>query len=87
MVRRTYGSRAALRRGHRAALDRGRADGHGPARVARLRGAGPAARRLALAHGMAMLQLTHLRGYPTDFEATDRQALEAFVAGLEKDTA
>jgi AcrR family transcriptional regulator len=36
----------------------------------------------AIAHGMAMLQLTHLHGYDADFEAADALALEAFIAGL-----
>ncbi len=36
----------------------------------------------ALVHGAAMLQLTHLKGFEADFEAADRSALEAFVAGL-----
>jgi AcrR family transcriptional regulator len=36
----------------------------------------------ALAHGMAMLQQTHLRQFPADFKTADRRALETFVAGL-----
>lgn len=35
----------------------------------------------ALAHGMAMLQLTHLAGFEADFGAADRSALEALVRG------
>ena len=36
----------------------------------------------ALAHGMATLQATHLRDFAADFSATDRRALEIFVAAL-----
>ena len=36
----------------------------------------------AAAHGMAMLQLTHLAGFDADFEAADRATLEAIVAGF-----
>ena len=36
----------------------------------------------AAAHGMAMLQLTHLRGFQTDFESADRMALRALVDGF-----
>jgi hypothetical protein len=36
----------------------------------------------ALAHGMAMLQLTHLAGFDADFETTDRRAIEALIAGF-----
>ncbi len=36
----------------------------------------------ALAHGLATLQLTHLRGFQADFEAADLRALETYVAGL-----
>lgn len=36
----------------------------------------------ALVHGMLALQSGHLAGYQADFEAVDRQVLEAFVAGL-----
>jgi AcrR family transcriptional regulator len=36
----------------------------------------------AFAHGMAMLQQTHLRQFQADFKAADRHALETFVAGL-----
>jgi AcrR family transcriptional regulator len=39
----------------------------------------------ALAHGMAMLQRTHLRQFTADFSAADRHALEAFVRGLAKE--
>lgn len=35
----------------------------------------------ALAHGMAMLELTHLSGFKADFKAADRAIAEAFVAG------
>ncbi len=33
-------------------------------------------------HGMAMLRLTSLRGYPMDFEAADRAGLVNFARGL-----
>jgi AcrR family transcriptional regulator len=36
----------------------------------------------ALVHGMATLQLTHLRQYNADFAAGDRGVVEAFVRGL-----
>jgi len=36
----------------------------------------------AAAHGMAMLQLTHLAGFGADFEAADRAALAALIAGF-----
>jgi AcrR family transcriptional regulator len=36
----------------------------------------------AMAHGMAMLQQTHLQHFAADFEAHDWQVLEQFVAGL-----
>ena len=36
----------------------------------------------ALAHGMAMLQRTHLRQFTADFSSADRHALEAFARGL-----
>jgi len=36
----------------------------------------------AFAHGMAMLQQTHLRQFNADFKAADRHALETFLAGL-----
>lgn len=35
----------------------------------------------ATAHGMAMLQLTHLAGFDADFAAADRAVLAALVAG------
>ncbi len=35
----------------------------------------------AQAHGMAMLQLTHLKGFVADFETADEQALRALLAG------
>ena len=36
----------------------------------------------ATAHGMAMLQLTHLAGFAADFDAADRRALTALVDGF-----
>ncbi|HEX5692844.1 MAG TPA: TetR/AcrR family transcriptional regulator [Roseiflexaceae bacterium] len=39
----------------------------------------------ALAHGLAMLQQTHLRGFQADFTSADRRALEQFVAGLARE--
>jgi AcrR family transcriptional regulator len=39
----------------------------------------------AAAHGMAMLQATHLAGFATDFPAADREGLEALVRGLDLD--
>jgi len=36
----------------------------------------------ALAHGMAMLQQSHLQQFEADFVAHDRRVLEQFVAGL-----
>jgi len=36
----------------------------------------------AAAHGMAMLQLTHLQGFQANFKAADRQALRALIQGL-----
>jgi AcrR family transcriptional regulator len=36
----------------------------------------------ATAHGMAMLQLTHLAGFDADFDATDRATFEALVDGF-----
>lgn len=36
----------------------------------------------AVAHGLAMLQLTHLKGFDADFEAADRAVLEAHLDGL-----
>lgn len=38
-----------------------------------------------MAHGMAMLQQTHLQQFQADFEAHDRQVLETFVHGLGHD--
>jgi AcrR family transcriptional regulator len=38
-----------------------------------------------MAHGMAMLQQTHLRQFEADFLAHDRHVLEAFVHGLGRD--
>jgi hypothetical protein len=38
----------------------------------------------ALAHGMAMLQQTHLRQFQSDFTAIDRRAFEVFVHGLSR---
>jgi AcrR family transcriptional regulator len=35
----------------------------------------------ATAHGMAMLQLTHLEGFEAGFDEVDRRVLEALVAG------
>jgi AcrR family transcriptional regulator len=37
----------------------------------------------ATAHGMAMLQVTHLRDFEADFEAADRAGLTALVRGLD----
>ncbi|MFO0696258.1 MAG: TetR/AcrR family transcriptional regulator [Polyangiales bacterium] len=36
----------------------------------------------ALAHGIAVLRLTHLAGMQADFEAADRAAFVAYLAGL-----
>lgn len=36
----------------------------------------------AVAHGLAMLQITHLRGFDIDFEAADADALRTYVEGL-----
>ncbi len=36
----------------------------------------------ALVHGLAMLRITHLQGYKSDFDNADRQALITFVQGL-----
>ncbi len=36
-----------------------------------------------MVHGIAMLRLTSLRGYPMDFEAADREALHNFARGLQ----
>jgi AcrR family transcriptional regulator len=35
-----------------------------------------------LVHGLAMLQVTHLRGFPLDFEPIERFAIETFLRGL-----
>lgn len=35
-----------------------------------------------LAHGLAVLRLTHLAGMEADFESADRAAFEAYLAGL-----
>jgi AcrR family transcriptional regulator len=35
-----------------------------------------------MVHGIAMLRLTSLRGYPMDFEAADRETLRNFARGL-----
>jgi AcrR family transcriptional regulator len=35
-----------------------------------------------LAHGLAALQLTHLRGFDADFERADREVLACFVRGM-----
>jgi AcrR family transcriptional regulator len=37
----------------------------------------------AIVHGIAMLRLTSLRGYPMDFEAVDRAVLRNFARGLQ----
>ena len=37
----------------------------------------------ATVHGMAMLQITHLRGFDADFPHADRTGLEALVRGLD----
>jgi len=34
-------------------------------------------------HGIAMLRVASLRGYPMDFEAADREALRNFARGLQ----
>ncbi|MGB1286002.1 MAG: TetR/AcrR family transcriptional regulator [Aggregatilineales bacterium] len=36
----------------------------------------------AFVHGMAVLQVTHLRDFAMDYECIDRQALQAFIRGL-----
>lgn len=41
----------------------------------------------AIVHGMLALQAGHLAGYEADFDAVDRQILEAFVAGLARGAA
>jgi AcrR family transcriptional regulator len=38
-----------------------------------------------IVHGLAMLRVTSLRGYPMDFDAADREALLGFVRGLQED--
>jgi hypothetical protein len=37
----------------------------------------------ATVHGIAMLRVASLRGYPMDFEAADREALSNFARGLQ----
>jgi hypothetical protein len=37
----------------------------------------------ATVHGIAMLRVTSLRGYPMDFESADREALHNFARGLQ----
>ena len=37
----------------------------------------------ATVHGIAMLRVTSLRGYPLDFEAADRETLRSFARGLQ----
>ena len=37
----------------------------------------------ATVHGIAMLRVASLRGYPMDFEAADREALRNFARGLQ----
>jgi AcrR family transcriptional regulator len=39
----------------------------------------------ATVHGIAMLRLTSLRGYPMDFDTADREALLNFACGLQVD--
>jgi AcrR family transcriptional regulator len=39
----------------------------------------------ATVHGIAMLRVTSLRGYPLDFDAADHEALLSFVRGLQSD--
>ena len=36
----------------------------------------------ALVHGLAMLRLTHLQAYKSDFDSADRQALITFIQGI-----
>lgn len=36
----------------------------------------------ATAHGMAVLESTHLRGFDADFDATHREAIDRLLAGL-----
>jgi AcrR family transcriptional regulator len=38
-----------------------------------------------IVHGIAMLRVTSLRGFPMDFDAADREALLSFVRGLQCD--
>jgi hypothetical protein len=38
-----------------------------------------------IVHGLAMLRVTSLRGYPMDFDAADREALLSFARGLQVD--
>jgi len=38
----------------------------------------------ALVHGMATLQTTHLKGFQANFDNADRQAIDAFLAGLKQ---
>lgn len=38
----------------------------------------------SMAHGMAMLQSAHLRGFEADFNAADRRAFHAYLAGLQQ---
>ena len=40
----------------------------------------------AVVHGLAMLQLTHLKGYEVDFEVADSAVIESYVAGLTRRT-
>jgi AcrR family transcriptional regulator len=39
----------------------------------------------ATVHGIAMLRVTSLRGYPMDFDGADREALLNFARGLQSD--
>jgi hypothetical protein len=39
----------------------------------------------AIVHGIAMLRVTSLRGYPMDFDAADGPALLSFIRGLQVD--
>ena len=39
----------------------------------------------ATVHGIAMLRVTSLRGYPMDFDVADREALLNFARGLQSD--
>jgi AcrR family transcriptional regulator len=38
-----------------------------------------------IVHGLAMLRVTSLRGYPMDFDAADHEALLSFARGLQVD--